>query len=282
MKRTPKQVNNQPAEQALKQSNVQPYHLRKIGLITGVNYRAGEYYRRLINQQLHELCGDWTTAPLISSELNFAEIRQLKEVGDWESIGRLICRAADEVYLGNAEALVICDNCAHRYINQLTLRHPTMSVLPLAQAVAPVVKQMGLHRLGFLDATEVASHRNAIFDYANWYGTTIYHPDDQDSRWLNRTIEPGYLDQLHFGDNVEASRAMIDEVLAGLVHDTQVQGVILGCTELEKCYDHARQDAWRQQMHLPDFQFLDAVSLHAAAIANFVYTGEYTVPHAKK
>lgn len=243
--------------------------LHKIGLITGLSPKASFVYGQKINQLVNRRLGGLTSAPMVINSIDLATISAAIDVGNWGKILTLIGNAADEAYLANAEALVICSNTLHGVAPMLSARHHTMPIIHIGDTITQAVKESQLRRVGLLGTEEVIMNQCAILDRLHYSGATIYRPDAKDMQDLDHVI----VHNLYKSENMTASRAVIARTIQHLVEQVQIQGIVFGSTELEGCFTKTHQDTLRQQLKLPDFQFFKSMSLHVDAAAEFVCTG---------
>ncbi len=249
-------------------------HLQKLGLIMGLGPQASVAYVSKINHRVNRRLGDWTSAPMITNHVDSSKIKRAMDASDWGEISRIITLASDEVYLGNAKALVLCSNTLHCAATVLNDRHCKMPVIHIGNVTAQAIKASGLRRIGLLGTKAIMTESRIILEYLRRSGATIHHPNISDMAALDDQI----FHNLYRSENLTAVRATIDIVIEHLVDEAEIQGVVLGSTELEACYTGTHQKNLRTRLKLPDFQFFKPMDLHINAAVEFICTGMLPPP----
>ena len=71
--------------------------MRTIGLLGGMSWESTELYYRLINEQTKRVLGGLHSAPIAMVSVDFHEIEQLQEQGDWDAAATLLSEKARRV-----------------------------------------------------------------------------------------------------------------------------------------------------------------------------------------
>ncbi|WP_374328913.1 aspartate/glutamate racemase family protein [Azonexus sp.] len=82
--------------------------MKTIGLIGGMSWESTLPYYRLINEHVRDRLGGLHSAKLVLYSVDFAEIEQLQQTGDWITAGTHLADAARALAAAGAEALVLC------------------------------------------------------------------------------------------------------------------------------------------------------------------------------
>jgi aspartate/glutamate racemase len=88
--------------------------VKTIGLLGGMSWESSAEYYRLVNEQVKAWLGGLHSARCVLYSVDFAEIEQLQQQGDWDTAGELLAQAAHQLELAGAELLVVCTNTMHR------------------------------------------------------------------------------------------------------------------------------------------------------------------------
>ena len=227
--------------------------MRPLGLIGGMSWESTAVYYRHLNELARDRLGGLHSAPLLLWSVDFAEIADLQNRGEWAAAGEILAEAARRLEAAGAAALILCTNTMHK----------------LADAIQGAV---GIPLLHIADATGEAI-----------VATGCQRPALLATRFTME--EPFYADRLrgrHALDPIvpdEPGRAMVHEVIyqelcRGVVRPESkarylaeiarlrlagADSLILGCTEIGMLLSQADLD-------LPVF---DTTRLHAEAGMNF-------------
>ena len=182
------------------------------------------HYYRILNELVAQRLGGLHSARVLLESVDFAEIEARKLDGDWDAVARRLAGAGRRLEAAGADALVLCTNTMH-YVAAAIEDGIDIPFLHIADTTAQAVAAAGLSRVGLL-ATAFTMEQTFYVSRFAQYGVEVVTPDADDRREVSRVI---YEEVCH---NVvrDESRALYRDVVGRM---TGVQGVILGCTEVE-------------------------------------------------
>ena len=200
--------------------------VRVIGMLGGMSWESSAQYYRLANELVRERLGGLHSARVLLASVDFAEIEALQTAGRWDEAGRSLAEAARRLEAGGAELLLICTNTMHKVADQVQAAIG-IPLLHLADATAAAITRSGLSTVGLL-GTAFTMEQDFYRDRLASQGLTVLVPSADDRAAVHRVI----YDELCRGVLREESRQVYRDVIGRLV-DAGVQGVVLGCTEIE-------------------------------------------------
>jgi aspartate racemase len=230
---------------------------RVIGLLGGMSWESSAIYYRLVNEGVRERLGGLHSARCVLASLDFAEVEALQVAGDWEAAGDLLAAAARDLVAAGAEVVVLCTNTMHKVADAIETA-VDVPFLHLADTTVKAVRAAGLTRVGLL-GTAFTMEQDFYRDRLARQGLEVLVPPPAARADVHRII----YQELCVGIVREESRQRYREVIADLV-EAGVQGVVLGCTEIEMLVGQA--DA-----AVPVFP---TTTLHAAAAVDWALAGE--------
>lgn len=182
------------------------------------------HYYRLLNELVAQRLGGLHSARLLLESVDFAEIEALKLDGDWDAVARRLAGAGRRLEAAGADALVLCTNTMHNVAAAIE-DAVDIPFLHIADTTAQAVAAAGLSRVGLLATAFTMEQTFYVSRFAS-YGVEVVTPNVDDRREVSRII---YEELCH---NVvrDESRALYCDVVGRM---KGVQGVILGCTEVE-------------------------------------------------
>jgi aspartate racemase len=213
-------------------------------------------YYRTINRVIGERLGGLHSARLVLYSVDFHEIEQRQHAGQWTEAGDMLAGAARAVRRAGADFLVLCTNTMHKVAPQIEAA-VDVPLLHIADATAERVKAAGLTRIGLLGTKftmEQDFYRGRLEDL---HGLAILTPPADQRAMVHRVI----FEELCLGNVIDESRRAFQQVVDDLVA-RQVQGVILGCTEIGLLLGPG-------DVGVPVF---DTAVIHAEAAARFALT----------
>ncbi|MBZ9820597.1 aspartate/glutamate racemase family protein [Mesorhizobium sp. CA4] len=228
--------------------------MKTLGLIGGMSWESTAIYYRLLNEIVRERLGGLHSAKLLLWSFDFAEIAERQHAGDWEGAGVLLVEAARKLEAGGAEGLVICTNTMHKLADTVQAAI-SIPLIHIADATAQAVLDAGVKRPALL-ATRFTMEQDFYKGrLAGKYGLEPVVPDQAGRNMVHKVI----YDELCQGIvKSESKSAYLDEI--GRMRRTdQVDGVIMGCTEITMLIGQGDFD-------VPVF---DTTRIHAAAAVDF-------------
>ena len=201
------------------------YGMKKIGLIGGMSWESTALYYQHINREVARRQGGLHSAPLHLVSLNFQEIADLQNQGDWARMTEILQTAARQLAHSGAEAVLICTNTMHRVAPQVQAA-TDLPLLHIADATADAVLAAGLSQVGLL-GTRFTMEQAFMRDHLAARGIQCLVPDEPGRAEVHRII----FEELCRGQVMDASRQKLIAQVQQLAA-RGAQGVILGCTEL--------------------------------------------------
>lgn len=197
-----------------------------IGLLGGMSWESSAHYYRLVNELVRDRLGGLHSAKCVLYSVDFADVEQLQSSGQWEQAGRLLGEAAAAVQAAGADLLLLCTNTMHKVAEQVQAA-VSIPLLHLADATADAVEAAGMHTVGLL-GTAFTMEQQFYRERLTGRGLRVIVPGPDDRAEVHRII----YEELCVGDVRASSRQTYREVIDRLVA-AGVEGVILGCTEIE-------------------------------------------------
>lgn len=197
-----------------------------------MSWESSAQYYRLANELVRERLGGLHSARVLLASVDFADIEQLQVDGRWDEAGQLLADAARGLEAGGAELLLICTNTMHKVADQVQAAIE-IPLLHLADATAQAIIRARLGTVGLL-GTAFTMEQDFYRDRLASHGVTVLVPPAGDRAEVHRII----YEELCLGVLREESRQVYRDVITRLV-DAGVEGVVLGCTEIELLIDAA-------------------------------------------
>lgn len=228
--------------------------MKTLGLIGGMSWESTAIYYRLLNEIVRERLGGLHSAKLLLWSFDFAEIAERQHAGDWQGAGVLLVEAARKLEAGGAEGLVVCTNTMHRLADEVQAA-VSIPLIHIADATAVAVRDAGVRRPALL-ATRFTMEQDFYKGrLAEKYGLHPVVPGQAGRGMVHRVI----YDELCQGIVKSESHAAYVEEVGRLRRDENIDGVIMGCTEITMLIGQANFD-------IPVF---DTTRLHAEAAVAF-------------
>lgn len=225
--------------------------MKTIGLIGGTSWESSIEYYRILNETVKGRLGGLHSAECLMYSVEFQEVAELMQAGDWDSVSVLMQRAAGILKNGGADFLVICSNTLHRHASEIE-KNIGLPVHGIADATAREIQKKGIRKVGLLGtkyAMEGDYYKSTLLDK---YGIETTIPEEKERELIDSII----FQELCLGIIKQASR----DILIDIINKLQlkgVEGIILGCTEIPLLIK-------QKDVSLPVF---DTLTIHAVTAA---------------
>lgn len=224
--------------------------MKTIGLIGGMSWESTVTYYRIINDTVKEQMGGFHSAKILLYSVDFAEIEECQQMGDWDRSAGILADAAINLEKAGADFIVICTNTMHKVVPQIQERI-SIPILHIADATAELLKKNHIHKVALL-GTKYTMTQEFYKDRIISHGISVIVPKEKDVELVNHVI----YDELCMGKINAESRTEYIRVINDLKNQG-AEGVILGCTEIGLLID-------QKDSSLPVF---DTAKIHAQMAA---------------
>ena len=200
--------------------------MKIIGLIGGMSWESSLEYYRIVNEKTKALLGGFSSSKCLMYSVDFAEIEDLQHKDDWDKLNKLMSNAAERLFKGGAEIIVLCTNTMHLCSEAITDAVP-IPFLHIAEATGQAIVKEGLKKVGLLGTKftmEKDFYKTLLKDKFN-IETII--PDADDREKVHQII----YGELVLGKIKDESRAIYVDIIKKL-QNNGAEGVVLGCTEI--------------------------------------------------
>jgi aspartate racemase len=199
--------------------------MKTIGLLGGMSWESTELYYRLINEETKRIRGGLHSAPVVILSVDFQEIEQFQEQGDWDAAAALLADKARVIESAGADLLLICTNTMHKVADTVSAAIG-IPLLHIADATADRIHGAGVRTVGLL-GTRFTMEQQFYKDRLEQSGLSVLVPEVMDRALVHRVI----YEELCMGRVTAESRREFLRIIDAL-HDSGAEAVIEGCTEI--------------------------------------------------
>jgi len=199
--------------------------MKTIGLLGGMSWESTATYYKVINEAVKHRLGGFHSAKILLYSVDFFEIEECQARGDWERGAEILADAARRLELAGADFIIICTNTMHKVVPQIQ-QQLQIPILHIAEAAAQELRRQNVQRVLLL-GTKYTMTQDFYKEKLIAAGIEVLIPDPEEIEVVNDII----FNELCLGKVEKASKEtyrLIIEKYAKM----QVQGVILGCTEI--------------------------------------------------
>lgn len=229
--------------------------MKTIGIIGGMSYESSIHYYERINNQVNEIAGGLTCAQLIIYNVNFEDIRKLMLNNDWNKIGEELGKIAKILENAGADYIVIATNTMHKLADYVQSQI-SIPLIHIADCVADKCKKNNVLNVGLL-GTKYTMVEDFLKNRLKENGLTVTTPQNEEN--INE-IDRIIFDELCKGEIKDRSRQYYIDVINNMIKQNNIEGVILGCTEIEMLIK-------KEDLDIPIF---DTTQSHIDSIVDYV------------
>lgn len=202
--------------------------MKKIGIIGGMSYESSVHYYQRINDQVNSLAGGLTCAEMLFYNVNFGEIREYMITNQWDKIEKKLIEIACVLENAGADYIMIATNTMHKLADKIQ-SSISIPLIHIADSVADECKLNGINKVGLI-GTKYTMTEDFLINRIQDNGLEVYVPSDSyDIDIIDKII----FDELCKGEVLLKSKEHYIEIVNKLIRENNIEGLILGCTEIE-------------------------------------------------
>lgn len=194
-------------------------------MIGGTGWPSTLEYYRIINQETNQRLGGLSSAKIMLSSFNYAEIDALNKKEDHAGVYKLVLDAAQGLKKCSVDCIVLCANTLHQYVEELE-KETDLKIVHIADATAKEIKRNGISRIGLL-GTRFTMEMDFYTKRLKDKGIESIVPDKQGRDFIHNAIMIELLKEVFKKETKEKFLIIINEL-----QTRGAQGIVLGCTEI--------------------------------------------------
>jgi len=223
--------------------------MKKIGILGGMSYESTIKYYDLILQNYYNSYNDYNYPEILIYSLNFQKVIDYELGNDTPKYIDYLMSGINSLQKGGADFIIMAANSPHAVYDDL-IKKTNLPILSIVEATAEKALEMGLNKLLLIGIkfTMQSSFYQRIFENSNM---RVITPEDIEQDLIDQII----FDELVIGKFKNESKQKLLEI----IHNYEVDGVILGCTELPLIF-HKNDTS---------IKLLDTIEIHVEAALKY-------------
>ena len=221
-------------------------------MIGGTGWPSTLEYYRIINQETNRRLGGLSSAKIMLSSFNYAEIDALNKKEDHAGVYKLVLNAAQRLKKASVDFLIICANTMHQYVDALE-NETGLKIVHVADATAIEITKKQLSKIGLL-GTRFTMEMDFYTKRLSQSGIESLVPAKAEREFIHNAI----MNELIKEEFKEETKTKFMKIISDL-EKNGAQGIVLGCTEIPLLIK-------QKDSHLPVFNTLE---IHAKAAVDF-------------
>ncbi|MCW0238496.1 amino acid racemase [Campylobacter lari] len=197
--------------------------MKTIGLIGGMNYESTLSYYEIINKLTNEKLGKLHSAKIVLTSVDFEEMEECQRKNDWQKASEILTQHALLLQKYGVDFILICTNTMHKCYKNIQ-KNIQIPILHIAKTMLLELQEQNINKVLLL-GTKYTMQEDFYKQLLINSKIEVFIPKRDDILKLNDII----FNELCKGIINEESKRYLYDLIAQF---PQVQGVILGCTEL--------------------------------------------------
>ena len=200
--------------------------MKTLGIIGGIGPESTiEYYRR-INALYRERIRDGSAPSIIINSIDMKKLLGLVEANELDELTRHLTAEVEKLARGGATFALLAANTPHLVFDAVAQRSP-IPLISIVETTCKAAKAAGLERLGLLGAR--FTMRSSFYrDVLSEQQIELVVPNEKEQAY----VHDKYMQELVQGIILPETRARLMTIIKTLKERSQIDGVILGGTEL--------------------------------------------------
>ena len=221
--------------------------MKTAGIVGGIGPESTiDYYRQMVAAYRRQR-PDGSFPPILINSIDMTRMLDLIGTGKMVEVTDYLVGAVRKLERAGADFALLAANTPHVVFNEIQQRSP-IPMISIVEAACAAAKARGLQRLG-LFGTRFTMQGSFYPDAFFKQGIDIFTPGQEDQDYIHER----YMSELVHGVFLDETRSRLLAIVDRLIDQQQVQGLLLGGTELPLIL---RNETYRE------VPFLDTTRIH--------------------
>ena len=221
--------------------------MKTAGIVGGIGPESTiDYYRQMVAAYRRQR-PDGSFPPILINSIDMTRMLDLIGTGKMVEVTDYLVGAVRKLERAGADFALLAANTPHVVFNEIQQRSP-IPMISIVEAACAAARARGLKRLG-LFGTRFTMQGSFYPDAFFKQGIDIFTPGQEDQDYIHEK----YMSELVHGVFLDETRGRLLAIVDRLIDQQQVQGLLLGGTELPLIL---RNETYRE------VPFLDTTRIH--------------------
>lgn len=201
--------------------------MKTIGILGGMSWESTADYYRMLNRGINDSLGKLHSAKILMYSFDFDEIEILQSQNRWDELADMLLKEAVNLEKSGADFILIATNTMHKVVNKLE-ENLNIPILHIADVTAEDILNRGDKKVALFGTKFTMEEDFYKGRISEKYGLDVVIPNDDEMNEIHRIIYT----ELCLGNIKEESKTTLLKIIDRLKKEQNIEGVILGCTEL--------------------------------------------------
>lgn len=220
--------------------------LKKIGILGGISSASTiDYYKKLM-QLYYERFHDYYYPEINIESLNFQYFTDLEDQNAMTEYKNYIMKGIRNLEKAGSEVIIMAANSPHSVFHYVTSQ-ANVEMISIVDCVAKIAQRDNLKKV-LLTGIKYTMQSSFYCDGFKPLGIDVISPSDEDQNMINKII----FEELVINEISSKSQHIFLDIIQKYVENENIDGVILGCTELPSLVAGVKSSV----------MFLDSLQIH--------------------
>jgi aspartate racemase len=222
---------------------------KRIGILGGLSYESTIYYYEKINKKYYADYKNFNYPEIVIFSLEFQKLIDFGNSKNDEEYFKYLITGISSLENAGADFIIIASNAPHTFYDKVKAQ-TKVPIISIAEVTAEEARNQAMKKVLLL-GTKLTMQSTFYQTAFQKYGIEIVAPKEDEQLEIDRII----FDELVVGTIKEESKNKLLEIISNY----EVDGVILGCTELPLLINQSDTDK----------KLLDTADLHTTAALKY-------------
>ncbi len=200
--------------------------MKTIGIVGGIGPESTIQYYRLMVESYREITQDGTYPPILINSIDMKKMLDLIDKNEFSNVTDYLVEEVQKLANGGADFAFLASNTPHIVFNEMQRLSP-IPLINIVNAARDAVDALGLKKVG-LFGTRFTMLGNFYSDNFSKSKIEVISPDKNEQTYIHDI----YMNELVKGIFHDQTRERLLEIVESLQQKHNIEGVILGGTEL--------------------------------------------------
>lgn len=200
--------------------------MKTIGIIGGMSWESTQTYYQILNETIKSKLGGLSSAKILLYSVDFREIEELQRESKWNEMGEILSQIAINLEKAGADFIIIATNTMHKCAPfvQKAINIPLFHII---DALTSELKSQNIGKIALFGTIYTMGERFYL-DKLEENGFEVILPSQSQMIQINDII----YNELCLGKISANSKEIYKQIIKDLKEKHQIEGVVLGCTEI--------------------------------------------------
>ncbi|MCH6264908.1 aspartate/glutamate racemase family protein [Neobacillus citreus] len=201
--------------------------MRKVGIIGGIGPEATvDYYQSIISKFQEKIGSKEELPELFINSINMYKMFRLLMNGQTEEVIHYLTDAVQKLESVGADFVVMCGNTPHIVFDQIQQK-VQVPMISIVEETCLKARELSLEKLGLI-GTKFTMENDFFQKPFISHNIEIVVPNQTEQEYIHRKI----VEELENGIVNKETKEGFLTIIAEMINQNGIQGIILGCTEL--------------------------------------------------